>query len=88
MSGTRYVYNLAVAQIKKYGVKYFRDYASEKRKQSGKKHTNSQVFRDYILSLNLPDWVKEVPFNPKGTAIEDAWNAALQASTVDGESEV
>jgi|AGSF01.1.fsa_nt_gi transposase, IS605 OrfB family, central region len=54
--------------------------------KAGEKITSAYSLRDYVLGLNLPDWVKSAPSHPKENAIFDAWDAWKQAKSVKGEA--
>jgi putative transposase len=69
LSASRYCYNKAIAVLK----------AGEQA------ITSAYSLRDYVLRLDLPDWVKSAPSHPKENAIFDAWDACKQAKSVNGE---
>ncbi len=48
--------------------------------------TSAYSLRDYVLELELPDWVKDAPAHPKENAIFDAWDAWKQASSQKGKA--
>lgn len=54
--------------------------------KAGEKITSAYSLRDYVLGLDLPDWVKSAPSHPKENAIFDAWDAWKQAKSVKGEA--
>jgi putative transposase len=54
--------------------------------KAGERITSAYSFRDYVLGLDLPDWVKSAPSHPKENAIFDAWDAWKQAKSVKGEA--
>ncbi|MCC3619115.1 transposase, partial [Microcoleus sp. PH2017_38_RDM_U_B] len=54
--------------------------------KAGEKITSAYSLRDYVLGLDLPDWVKSTPSHPKENAIFDAWDAWKQAKSVKGEA--
>jgi putative transposase len=54
--------------------------------KSGEDITSAYSLRDYVLSLEMPDWVKSSPSHPKENAIFDAWDAWKQARFVNGEA--
>jgi len=84
MSACRFVYNLAIAELRDRGLAYFVAIFEKKRKEHKQKtgkngSTNSQYFRNYIMGLDLPEWVKGAPSSIKCNAIEEAWDAFHQA---------
>ncbi|WP_199341614.1 MULTISPECIES: RNA-guided endonuclease InsQ/TnpB family protein [Nostocales] len=54
--------------------------------KAGEKITSAYSLRDYVLGLDLPDWVKSAPCHPKENAIFDAWDACKQAKSANGEA--
>lgn len=54
--------------------------------KEGEKITSAYSLRDYVLGLDLPDWVKSAPAHPKENAIFDAWDAWKQAKSAKGET--
>ncbi len=54
--------------------------------KSGKEITSAYSLRNYVFSLDLPDWVKSAPAHPKENAIFDAWDASKQAQSQGGEA--
>ncbi|XZO01663.1 MAG: hypothetical protein ACM65L_24790 [Microcoleus sp.] len=54
--------------------------------KAGEKITSAYSLRDYVLGLDLPDWVKSAPSHPKENAIFDAIDAWKQAKSVKGEA--
>lgn len=54
--------------------------------KTGEKITSAYSLRDYVIRLDLPDWVKSAPSHPKENAIFDAWDAWKQANSVKGEA--
>lgn len=48
--------------------------------------TSAYSLRDYVLGLDLPDWVKTAPSHPKENAIFDAWDAWKKALSNGGEA--
>jgi putative transposase len=54
--------------------------------KAGEKIKSAYSLRDYILGLDLPDWVKLAPSHPKENAIFDAWDAWKQAKSQKGEA--
>jgi len=91
MSACRFVYNQGIVELRDKGVAYFLAVFAQKREKhkqlTGKNgSTNSQYFRDYIMGLDLPAWVKSAPCHIKQNAIEDAWDAFHQALANGGEA--
>jgi putative transposase len=70
LSASRYCYNKAIAVLN----------AGEQAL------TSAYSLRDYVLRLDLPDWVKSAPSHPKENAIFDAWDACKQAKSVNGQA--
>lgn len=54
--------------------------------RQGLKIAGAYSLRNYVLGLDLPDWVKSAPVHPKENAIFDAWDAWKQAKSVKGEA--
>ncbi|HBE60990.1 MAG TPA: transposase [Cyanobacteria bacterium UBA11149] len=54
--------------------------------RQGEKITSGYQLRDFILSSDLPDWVKESPVHPKENAVFDAWDAWNQAKSNNGKA--
>ena len=54
--------------------------------KAGEKITSAYNLRNFILSSELPDRVKESPVHPRENAIFDAWDAWNQAKSVGGEA--
>jgi putative transposase len=54
--------------------------------KAGENITSAYSLRDYVLGLDLPDWVKAAPSHPKENAMFDAWDAWKQAKSVGGDA--
>lgn len=54
--------------------------------KAGEKITSAYSLRDYVLGVDLPDWVRSAPSHPKENAIFDAWDAWKQARSSKGEA--
>jgi putative transposase len=54
--------------------------------KAGEKITSAYSLRDYVLGMDLPEWVKSAPSHPKENAIFDAWDAWKQARASKGEA--
>ena len=54
--------------------------------KANEKITSAYSLRDFVLGLDLPDWVKTAPSHPKENAIFDAWDAGKQALSNGGEA--
>jgi putative transposase len=54
--------------------------------KAGENITSAYSLRNYVLGLDLPDWVKLAPSHPKENAIFDAWDAWKQGKSQKGEA--
>jgi putative transposase len=54
--------------------------------KAGEKIESAYSLRDFVLGLDLPEWVKTSPAHPRENAIFDAWDAWKQALSDKGEA--
>jgi putative transposase len=85
LSASRYCYNKAIAALK-LRLRSASTLSEAEGLRAGEKITSAYSLRDYVLGLDLPDWVKNAPAHPKENAIFDAWDAWKQAKSVKGEA--